>query len=348
MDLTLRVCMLGRHPDPVTATRRGFGDPCGSERMDWIEARRRLLRLTGGRAGLPGAPDGAPNRPAHARFRPRLVPEARIEPRAASLCVASGKGGTGKTVVTASLARLFAARGRTLILDADLGVGNAHILQDVSPERTLVDVVEGRASVRDVRMRCGEAIDLVGAGSGVSRMAALSAYEMHLLAHGVGELEREYAHLLVDSAAGISGQTLSFAEASDVVLVVTTPDLTAMTDAYAFLKVLYRKHPDPSALLLVNRAADEDEALRVERRISDVCHRFLGAAPRFVGWIPDDPAVTRAVNHRATVVSAEPDASASRALRVVAVRVLEELGARHPRGLGRLLLRRIGYSGDAV
>jgi len=324
--------------------------------MDWIEARRRLLRLTTGR-DTDGARGGAPA----GGFRPRLVlprpgsnasaeDAAAPEPvrRAVSLCVASGKGGTGKTVVTAALARLFAARGRTLIFDADLGVGNAHILQDVSPERTLVDVVEGQASVRDVRTRCSEAIDLVGAGSGVPRMAELSAYEMHLVAHGVQELEQEYAYLLVDSAAGISRQTVSFAEASDVVLVVTTPDLTAMTDAYALLKVLYLKRPRAVALLVVNRAEDEEEALRVDRRIADVCHRFLGAAPRYAGWIPNDPAVIRAVNHRASVVFAEPESSAARALRVLAVRVLDELGAHRPEGLGRLLLHQIGYSGDAV
>jgi flagellar biosynthesis protein FlhG len=322
--------------------------------MDWIEARRRLLRLTNARAS-DDAPSGAPA----AGFRPRLVtdapgarPPARDgpapNPRAVSLCIASGKGGTGKTVVTAALARLFAARGRTLIFDGDLGVGNAHILQDVSPERTLVDVVEGHAAVRDVRTRCSEAIDLIGAGSGVPRMAELSAYEMHLVAHGVQELEREYAFLLVDSAAGISRQNVSFAEASDVVLVVTTPDLTAMTDAYALLKVLYAKRPKAVALLVVNRAEDEEEALRVERRIADVCHRFLGAAPRYAGWIPNDPAVTRAVNHRASVVFAEPESPAARALRVLAVRVLDELGAQQAQGLGRLLLHQIGYSGDAM
>jgi len=290
------------------------------------------------------------------RLRPRLAvdaPETIVrapgpERRALSLCIASGKGGTGKTVVTAALARLFGVRGRTLILDADLGVGNAHILQDVSPERTLVDVVEGRATVGDVRTRCSETVDLVGAGSGVPRMAELSSYEMHLLAHGVGELEREYRYLLVDSAAGISRQTVSFSEASDVVLVVTTPDLTAMTDAYALLKVLYKKRPSAVVLIVVNRAEDEDEALRVDRRIADVCHRFLGASPRFAGWIPNDPAVTRSVNRRSSVITAEPDSSASRAIRVLAVRVLEELAAQHAQGLGRLLLHQIGYSGDAV
>jgi flagellar biosynthesis protein FlhG len=267
---------------------------------------------------------------------------------AVSLCVASGKGGTGKSVVTAALARLASAHRRTLIFDADLGVGNAHILQDVSPARTLVDVVEGRVKLSDVREACGDSLDLVAAGSGVPRMTYLSSYELHLVAHGVGELEREYDYLLVDSAAGISQQTMGFAEASDVVLVVTTPDLTAMTDAYAFLKVLYVRRPEARVLLAVNRAEDEAEAERVRARITEVCERFLGVAPEGIGWIPFDPAVVRAVNHRASIVVAEPDAPAARALRVIAARVLRALGRVEPRGLGRSLLRQIGLSGDAI
>ncbi len=331
--------------------------------MNWVEARRKLLQLaigreedaanaiaTGENCAAVQLDEVAEETDAEAEHRPRLVRDEGedagrlIAARAASLCVGSGKGGTGKSVVTASLAQLFSSRGRTLVLDADLGVGNAHILQDVSPERSLVDVVEGSVAVRDTLVRCSETIDLIAAGSGVPRMAELSSYEMHLIAHGMEELDREYKHAIVDSAAGVSRQTMTFAEASDVVLIVTTPDLTAMTDAYAFLKVLYQRKPSARTLLVVNRADDEDEAERVRKRICDVCDRFIGRAPRLAGWIPDDPAVTRAVNHRAAVVSAEADSEAARALRILAVRVLEELGRDQPRGLGRLLMRQVGYS----
>jgi flagellar biosynthesis protein FlhG len=263
--------------------------------------------------------------------------------RAASLCVASGKGGTGKSVVTASLAALFSPRGRTLVVDADLGVGNAHILQDVSPPHTFVDVVEGSLSVREVLVPCSEQVDLLAAGSGVPRMADLSSFELHLIANGLEELELEYRYLLVDSAAGVSRQTMSFARACDQTVIVTTPDLTAMTDAYAFLKVLIGG-ARPRPLLLVNKARDEEQAREVTDRIVGVCERFLGAGPQPIGWIPYDPTVKECVNQRGSVVHLAPEAEASRALRRVAVSLLQGLTSLHPRGLGRRLLDDAGYS----
>ena len=316
-------------------------------RMNWYETRRKLLELaTGRRVGGTGRP------PSNGRPRRNLAPNgfsrsASVDRpgvvRAASLSVASGKGGTGKSVVSAALATLFAVRGRTLIVDADLGVGNAHILQDVSPPRSFVDVVEGRHSVRDVLVPCSAQIDLLAAGSGVPRMTDLSAFELHLIAAGLEELERDYRYLVVDSAAGVSLQTIGLAQASDVVLVVTTPDLTAMTDAYAFLKVLEGRSPGCRSLLLVNRVSGESEALEVSDRIARVCRRFLGKAPQLVGWIPEDDSVTRCVNQRGPVVMNAPHAPASSALRRVAVGVLEELNRRHHPGLGRTFLRQLGY-----
>ena len=173
--------------------------------------RERLLRLAGRddgpeaqrRLAVPVPTEAVP------AFR-RSVLTPLGPPRAASLCVASGKGGTGKSVVAASLACQLADRGRTLILDADFGVGNAHILQDVTPTATLVEVALGQASVRDALVPCSGRIDLLGAGSGVPRMAELSRYEVQLIASGLEQVETDYRYLLVDSAAGISRQTLRF------------------------------------------------------------------------------------------------------------------------------------------
>ncbi len=350
---------------PFPGLRRVAAEPAVAEPprysrvvMNWLQARRLLRRAGGHSAAESGSLETAAVRPAteDGDGGERVAPAAERSSsaaagvgavRAASLCIASGKGGTGKSVVTASLAQRFAVRGRTLVLDADLGVGNAHILQDLSPDTSLVDVVEGRRTVRSVVQACGERLDLIAGGCGVSRMAGLSAYELHVVAAGLEELEREYAYLLVDSAAGISVQTMSFAVPADIVLIVTTPDLTAMTDAYAFLKVLTRRRPEYSPLLVVNRAEDEPSARRVAERIGNVATRFLGTAPRYVGWLPDDPAVTRSVNRRAPVVDAEPNAPWSLALDELAVRLLEQSSSVHPRGLGAGLLRRVGYGGRA-
>jgi flagellar biosynthesis protein FlhG len=299
--------------------------------MNWDQARKLLFQR-----------HGAP--PAGHAHAPRADVDELSAVRAASLCIASGKGGTGKSVVTASLATLLARAGRTLIVDADMGVGNAHILQNLSPEHSFVDVVEGRLSVREVLVHARAELDLLAAGSGVSRMAGLSNYEMHLVACGLESLETDYQHVLIDSAAGISMQTVAFAAASDAVLIVTTPDVTALTDAYAFLKVFTQRRPDCVPLFVVNRAADEEEAEAVAERLRAVSRKFLAREPRSIGWIPEDRAVVRSVSAREPVVSAEPGSPASEALQRIALELQHELALQRARGLGRQLLRTVGYT----
>lgn len=313
--------------------------------MNWVQARN-LLRLAARRRSelRPLAPpEDDALRPAREDATPARESSPPVAVRAASICVVSGKGGTGKSVVSASLAALFSQRGRTLIVDADMGVGNAHLMQGISPKQSFVDVVEGNLPVRAVVESCGAQLDLVAAGSGVSRMADLNSFELHLIAAGLEELEREYRYLLVDSAAGISEQTLAFAAASDLVLIVTTPDITAMTDAYAFLKVLLARRPEAQALLVVNRARDFTQAEETAQRIREVSQRFLGAAPRWLGFVPQDDVVEVSVAHRRPVALEDPASSAARSLRTLAVRTLEATSRAHPRGLGNELLRRVGY-----
>jgi flagellar biosynthesis protein FlhG len=302
--------------------------------MNWDQARR-LLHLAGESAGG-GAALG------EAAFDAGV--EALDASRAASLCVASGKGGTGKSVVTASLAAISSRTTRTLIVDADLGVGNAHILQGVTPELSFVDVVDGRLSVGEIRIPCRANLDLLGGGSGVSRMAALSSWEMHMLARGIEALETEYGRLVVDSAAGISGQTIAFAAASDALLIVTTPDITALTDAYAFLKALLQRRPDCAPMFLVNRVTSEEEAERVAERFVGVARRFLSREPRFVGALPEDRAVVRSVGERAPAVICEPESPFARAIECLSVRVVEAMERGRPKGLGRSMMRSAGYT----
>jgi flagellar biosynthesis protein FlhG len=299
--------------------------------MNWEQACR-LLRFGRG-PGTPRPPDG--------QLAPSPSRDQLGIARAASVCVASGKGGTGKSVMTACLAAKFSQLGQTLILDADMGIGNAHILQGVSPDRSFVELVAGTAGPREIVMRCSERLDLIAAGSGVPSMAELSTFELHRVAEAVEHLETDYQYLLVDSAAGVSNQTVTFAAAADVVVVVTTPAVTAMTDAYAFLKVLFRCRPDCVPLLVVNRAHHEDEAHSVAQRIEKVCGRFLERHPRWIGWVPTDDAVIEAVNARTSVLDYNPNSPAARALDHIASVVLDELSGLRVRGLGRSLLSRV-------
>ena len=294
--------------------------------MKWEQARK-FVRLGGRLVGLPRSGPGA------------TMPPASHTHRAASVCVASGKGGTGKSVLCASLSALLAERGRTLLVDADLGVGNAHILQDVSPPRSIAEVIDGQIPARETLVACREGLDLLSGGSGVSRLTSLSPCELQLLAAGLVELEREYAHLVLDSSAGISDQTVAFAAACDLVVLITTPDITAMTDAYAFMKVLLRRKPGARPLLVVNRTLREEEGRQVAARIGEVASKFLGAEPRWIGDLPDDRAVARSVAVRRPVVISEPGSEAAAALRELAGRIALELDRRPHLGVGRELRR---------
>jgi flagellar biosynthesis protein FlhG len=263
--------------------------------------------------------------------------------RAASICIASGKGGTGKSVVAASLATLCASRSRTLLVDADFGVGNAHILQDVTPQHSFIEVAEGTRPVRDARTRCRPNLDLVAGGSGVSSLANLGSYELSLIACGIEELELEDGYVIVDSAAGISNQTIALAAASDVVLLVTTPDVTAMTDAYAFLKVFVRQNPRAMPLLVVNRCTERGEAEHVAQRVTDVTRKFLGRDLVCIAALPEDRAAFRCTQHRMPVTVGEPHSPLAVALRGLAQIVQEALASVPARGAGASLVRTIGY-----
>lgn len=269
--------------------------------------------------------------------------------RSRSLCIASGKGGTGKSIVAASLAHGLSARGRTLLVDADMGVGNAHILQDLSPERSFVDVVARRCELAHARVSCSPTLDLVGGGSGVSQMSALDARELCVIADGLRGIENEYDYVLVDSAAGISEQTVRFAASCDAVLVVTTPDLTAMTDAYAFIKVLHARRSELVPLLVVNRVAEQDgpehDGEHVAERIGRVCDKFLGLRPTWIGTVPEDRAVPRSVASRAAVVRSHAHAPAAIAMRAVERAVVEHLTHVARGGVGRRMLAELDAHG---
>ncbi|MEZ6016417.1 MAG: P-loop NTPase [Planctomycetota bacterium] len=264
---------------------------------------------------------------------------------ASSICVVSGKGGTGKSLVTASLARRLSERARTLVFDADLGCANAHILHDVHPERSFIDVVEGRLSVRDIVTSCGGALDLLPGGSGFARLAGLSDFELHIVARGLEELGPDYRYLCIDSAAGLSNQTVAFAAASDLVLLVTTPDVTSMTDAYAFLKVFVRRQPLSMPLLIVNRCAESEDAEHVVRRLSDVTRKFLGRDLTCLAALPEDRAAFRCIQRRTPVCVGEPASPLGQALLALERSVLEELRHLPARGVGATLARAIGFEG---
>jgi flagellar biosynthesis protein FlhG len=246
----------------------------------------------------------------------------KSRPRANVIAVTSGKGGVGKSNVAVNLAIRFAAAGkRTVLLDADLGLANADVLCNVELPFNLSHVIARRKELREVMVQAPGGFRLIGGASGLARMADLSDLERQRLVDALGDVETEADIILIDTGAGISPNVLSFTRAADHVLVVTTPEPTAITDAYAVVKVVCREPAERQVSLLVNQVRNPAEGQVVFERIAKVARQFLNVTVMDAGFVYADEAVVSAVRRRMPFMLASPKCPAGICLAQLAVRL---------------------------
>jgi flagellar biosynthesis protein FlhG len=247
---------------------------------------------------------------------------ARARPRATVIAITSGKGGVGKSNVAVNLAIRFAKGGKDVVLlDADLGLANADVLCNVDLPANLSHVISRKRELRDVLVQAPGGFRLIGGASGLARMADLSDGDRARLVDAMAELEHSADIILVDTGAGISPNVLSFTRAADHVLVVTTPEPTAITDAYAVIKVVSRDPGRRRISLLVNQARSPGEARLVHDRIARVAKQFLGATVFDAGHVMSDEAVPTAVRRRVPFVLGQPTCPAGQGITQLAMRL---------------------------
>lgn len=257
------------------------------------------------------------------------------ERRARIVAVTSGKGGVGKSNVAVNLAiRLTEMGRRVVLLDADLGTANADVLCNLAPGAGLAHVVAGRQELADAMVEAPGGFRLIPGASGLAQMAALSEFERARLVQQVQQLEGQADLILIDTGAGVSPNVLSFAVPADQLLVVTTPEPTAITDAYAVIKTVCRMRDENDVRILVNMTRDAAEGRAVFERIDAVCRRFLNLTPRYAGHIVSDPKVPLAVRRRRPFVIDSPNCEASVCIGQLAHRM--DRHAAEPRGEGLL------------
>lgn len=262
------------------------------------------------------------------RFEPGPVEKRETAPlacRAKSrvICIASGKGGTGKTVVTTNLSILLSRAGlKVLIFDADLGLANAHLLLGVSPKHDISEVIGGRQRLSDIIVECEANLRLIPGGSGFSELADLNYTEVCRLMDELRVCEDASDIVLVDLSAGISPQVMRFLNASHDVIIVTTPDVTAMLDAYATIKALSERGRGAGAKIIVNQARDRNEAAATFKKIASVAAKHLGGAGlSFFGWIPENWYIEDSVFKRHPVVLLHPKSFAVSCLKTIAEKI---------------------------
>jgi len=262
-----------------------------------------------------------PDRPAPA---PRPAAPGAPEPAVRAfdvVSVSSGKGGTGKSVLTTNLGVLLAADTRTTILDADLGLANVHILYNLMPRFNASHVISGEKQLEEIMMKGPRGVNVIPGGSGIPELATLTGMMFGSLVDGMAALDHSTDLLLVDTPSGIDPQSLVFLLASDQVLVVTTEDITAMTDAYAVIKTVLTRRPNATVALVVNQARSYPDGMETFQKVAHVARKFLGRELGLGGIIPFDETIERSVAERVPVCVGHPSSPAARAIVSIAGRV---------------------------
>lgn len=216
-----------------------------------------------------------------------------------TISVTSGKGGVGKTMTTVNLAVAARRMGQSvLIFDGDLGLANVDVVLGLKARYNIRDVLDGTAALKDIIVSGPMGIDLIPSGSGISSLTQLSSLQKQQLLDQISQVEGAYDLVLIDTGAGISDTVLHLNMIANHVVVVTTPEPHAMTDAYALIKVLAEEHGAKAFQLLVNQARSPEEGVKVAERITEVAMRFLGVRVSHLACVPFDPSVPKSVMQR--------------------------------------------------
>lgn len=270
--------------------------------------------------------------PADAAVIPSPGAAATPKRRARIMAVTSGKGGVGKTFISANLAAALARRGeRVLVLDADLGLANLDVVLNLHPKITLHDVFTGKATLGEAILPAPGGFEVLLAGSGLVEYSRLTAEVRDQLLKIIETVAPRYDRILLDTGAGISDVVLYAVSLADEVLVVTTPEPTSMTDAYATIKLLATQQQRSAIRLIVNHVGRPGEGRAIRGQLQLVVDRFVAPmlAPEapplkldLLGEIPLDPSVREAVQRRRLLMELLPGCAAALAVNALADRLM--------------------------
>lgn len=256
-------------------------------------------------------------------LRRRLPDEAELDPQppnsAKVVCIASGKGGTGKSVLATNLSWLRASQGeRVLLVDFDAGMANAHLLLGMAPRYDLGHVMSGECRAEDAIAEGPEGIRLLSGGVGRHALVNPTRRQLDRLFRALDPLEADYDLVVIDHGAGMGYATVAHLAATSTLLLVTNPEVTALSDGYALYKRAHMVNPDIRVGLVMNRCASEHEAEGAWDRFRAASQRFLGHSPQYVGWVPADASVRRSIANRQPVTKLDPASPAAHAIEGVA------------------------------
>jgi flagellar biosynthesis protein FlhG len=243
--------------------------------------------------------------------------------RALIVAVASGKGGVGKTSLSLNISRALAKMGkRVLVFDADIGLANIDVQLGLAPGKDLSDVLQGKAMVKDVIAKTDKGFDVVPGRSGGEDLPFITGVERQQMLRQVQDVAENYDLILLDVAAGVSDEVLTFAKFADRTLLVVTPDPSSITDAYAVIKLLKLRHNVANCTALVNMATSETDGKNTYTKLKTAAEKFLQINLPLTGILVHDKAYTQAVRMQQLAIDTAAHLKLAEQLNIIAKAVL--------------------------
>lgn len=276
------------------------------------------------------------------------TPVKRAVPRTCrTIAITSGKGGVGKSNLVANLAIGISRLGKSvLVLDADLGMANLDVLFGVRPQHTLYHVIKGVKDLLDIIISGAPGVKFIAGGSGMRELADLDAQQRSRILQKLESIESYTDVFLIDTGAGLSSNVMSFVRSADEVLVVTTPEPTAMADAYGVIKALHTESETfPQVSIIVNKVKKPEEGSLVAGRMIKVAKQFLDVDVTYAGYVLEDRNVIRSVRAQKPFMNLYPHTQASACVSNIVARLFGVHGKSTKKtGISSMVRRIIGRS----
>lgn len=243
-----------------------------------------------------------------------------------TIAVTSGKGGVGKTTLTANIAYSLALKGRkVLIFDGDLGMANVDIMYGVKPNGNILEVIRGEKEIEDIITPLTPNISLIPGGTGLVELNRLNAFERRALLDSVSSLDGQYDVMLIDTAPGLSENVLYLNSAAQLSGVVITPDPSSLTDSYGLIKVLNQEYKENKFGIICNQVANDGEGLSLYNRFNDVVNKFLNIGLDYWGGLPHDLLLKKSTQNQRLIVKYEPKSPSAEHISQIASRLEKKL-----------------------
>lgn len=241
------------------------------------------------------------------------------------IAITSGKGGVGKTNLTINLGLALNQLGyKVVILDADLGLANIDVIIGVIPQFTLAHVIRREKTLEEIIIDGPNGIQIISGGSGLKELVHLSEEQLVYLIDNLKEIGKDADFILIDTGAGINQSILSFVSAASEIILISTPEPTSITDAYAMIKNIVSEDKEKSIKVLINRASSSQEGVEIFDKLNAAAQKFLNVSLSRLGYLYEDPYVSKSVRFQTPFLLKYPSSLASQGVKAIAERLIDE------------------------